>query len=600
MSRTGNALATAMLLAVIVSVGSAAAQSTPGSTYVVVLQPGAVDSNSAASALARANGGTVGFVYKHALRGFSIRATAAGAAGIARSPAVASVEADQVFTVTAQSMPTGIQRIFAPGNAGIDIDGLDDKRVDVDVAVIDTGIDLDHPDLNVVGSTNCATFFATCGSGGDDGNGHGTHVAGTIGALDNGIGVVGVAPGARLWAVRVLGNNGTGTTSQIIAGMDWVTARASTIEVANMSLSGGASASIDSAANGMADAGVAIAVAAGNNDANAANYSPARAAKVLTVSALADYDGLPGGQSLPPSDFCLDQDDTLADFSNWGSTIEIAAPGCRILSTYLNGGYAWINGTSMASPHVAGAVALLASRGFVRSYTGVSGLYSTLVSNGNLSWTDDSGDGIKEPLLDVSGSVFAPVMVGDSGGGSPPPNQPPTASFGYSCIGLTCSFDGSASSDSDGSIASYAWSFGDSTSGSGITVSHTYAAGGTYAVTLTVTDDDGAQANTAKNVTVSTPPTDTNVSLSGSSLSGGSTWTANVTIAVTSNGSPVATTVSGTWSNGATGSGSCSPTTCTVSKSGIRKNTTSVTFTVNSVGSSSSFGGTKSITVSKP
>ena len=147
---------------------------------------------------------------------------------------------------SAQSLPTGIQRVFAPDNQALDIDGADDRRVDVDVAVIDTGIQLDHPDLNVAGSTNCATFFATCGSGGGDGNGHGTHVAGTIGALDNGIGVVGVAPGARLWSVRVLGNNGTGTTSQIIAGMDWVTARAATIEVANLSLTGGASASIDS------------------------------------------------------------------------------------------------------------------------------------------------------------------------------------------------------------------------------------------------------------------------------------------------------------------------------------------------------------------
>ena len=254
--------------------------------------------------------------------------------------------------------------------------------MDVDVAVIDTGIDLDHPDLNVVGGTNCVSFFSACGSGGDDGNGHGTHVAGTIGALDNEIGVVGVAPGARLWAVRVLNNNGTGTTSQIIAGMDWVTARASTIEVANMSISGGGSTSLDSAANRMADAGVAVAVAAGNNDADASGYSPARATKVLTVSAIADYDGLPGGLGQPPSNFCLDQDDTLADFSNWGSTIEIAAPGCRILSTYLSGGYAWINGTSMASPHVAGALGLLASNGFQRNYTGVSGLYDTLKAEG--------------------------------------------------------------------------------------------------------------------------------------------------------------------------------------------------------------------------
>ena len=153
--------------------------------------------------------------------------------------------------------------------------------------------------------------------------------------------------------------------------MDWVTARASTIEVANLSLSGGASASIDSAANRMADAGIAVAVAAGNNDADAAGYSPARATKVLTVSAMADYDGLPGALASPPSSFCLDQDDTLADFSNWGPTVDIAAPGCRILSTYPTSGYAWINGTSIASPHIAGALGLLASNGFSRTWAGV-------------------------------------------------------------------------------------------------------------------------------------------------------------------------------------------------------------------------------------
>jgi subtilisin len=598
MSRSLKVISSATLLAAIVSVGSAAAQSGgPPGTYVVVLRQEAGDVDAAAAGLARAHGGSVGFVYKHALRGFSIQVSAAGAAGIARNPGVAYVEPDQMFTVSAQSMPTGIQRIFAPDNPAIDIDGQDDRRVDVDVAVLDTGIDLDHPDLNVAGSTNCVTFFATCGAGGDDGNGHGTHVAGTIGALDNDIGVVGVAPGARLWAVRVLGNNGTGTTSQIIAGMDWVTARASTIEVANMSLSGGASASIDSAASRMADAGIAVAVAAGNNDSNAANYSPARAAKVLTVSAIADYDGLPGAQSSPPSSFCLDQDDTLADFSNWGATIEIAAPGCRILSTYLSGGYAWINGTSMASPHAAGALALLASKGFARNFTGVSGLYSTLVGTGNSNWTDDSGDGITEPLLDVSSSTFAPAMVGDS---SSPANQSPTAGFTYSCSALACTFDGSSSSDSDGSVVSYAWSFGDGTPVSDVIgPSHTYASPGSYTVSLTVTDDDGASAPTSKSVTVAAPAAVT-VSLSGSSVQSGSKWTANVTIEVTRDGSTVATTASGKWSSGASGSGSCSPTTCAVGKSGLRARTSSVTFTVSLIGGSSNFGGTKSITVSKP
>lgn len=598
MSRMRGLLTTLVVCGAIVSVGSAAAQPAAQKTYVVVLKPGSDDVAATAAALARAQGGSTGFIYRHALRGFSIRIPAAGAAGLAHSPLVAYVEEDQEFNATAQSIPTGIDRIFAPGNASIGIDGVD-KRVDVDVAVIDTGIDLDHPDLNVAGSTNCVSFFATCGSGGDDGNGHGTHVAGTIGALDNAIGVVGVAPGARLWAVRVLDNSGTGTTSQIIAGMDWVAARASTIEVANMSLTGGASAAIDSAAGRLADAGIAVAVAAGNNDADASNYSPARAAKVLTVSALADYDGIPGGLALPPSNFCLDQDDTLADFSNWGPAIDIAAPGCRILSTYVGGGYAWINGTSMASPHVAGALGLLASKGFARSYAGVSGLYSTVVSSGNLNWIDDSGDGIQEPLLDVSGSVFAPVMVGE--GPPPPVNQPPTAAFTSTCNVLTCTFDSAASSDADGSIVSRAWTFGDgaTATGSESSVAHTYAAGGTYSVTLTVTDDHDAPASTSKSVTVATLPT---VSLSSSSTRSGSKWTATVTISITRDGSAIATSVGGAWSNGATGSASCSttPAPCSVSKSGIRTSTNSVTFTVNSVGGSSNFAGTKSIVVSKP
>jgi subtilisin family serine protease len=397
-----------------------------------------------------------------------------------------------------------------------------------------------------------------------------------------------MAPGARLWSVRVLGNNGTGTTSQIIAGMDWVTAHASTIEVANMSLSGGASSSIDAAANRMADAGIAVAVAAGNNDADASAYSPARASKVLTVSAIADYDGLAGGLSQPPSNFCLDQDDTLADFSNWGSTIEVAAPGCRILSTYMGGGYAWINGTSMASPHVAGALVLLASRGFPRTYAGVSGLYSTVVGSGNFDWVDESGDGVQEPLLDVSGSAFAPVLTGT------PTNQPPTASFTSSCNGLSCSFNASASTDSDGSIVSYAWTFGDggSTSGSSPTTSHTYPSAGTFSVALTTTDDDAATATASNDVTVTVPST---VALGSSAASNGSTWTATVTVSVTSGGSPVSTTVAGSWSNGASGSASCSTTSapCSVSKSGIRNRTSSVRFTVSTVGGSSSFSGEK-------
>jgi len=589
-----------LLFAVLIASLTGSARAASSERYIVALKPGVTDVRGAASGLARAHGGSAGHVYEHALRGFSVRVSAQGAAGIARSPLVAYVEADREFSVAAQSLPTGIARVFAPDNANLDIDTIDDERVDVDVAIIDTGIDLDHPDLNVVGSTSCVSFFSSCGSGGDDGNGHGTHVAGSVGAIDNAIGVVGVAPGARLWSVRVLGNNGTGSTSQILAGMDWVTARASIIEVANMSLTGSGSTSIDSAAERMANAGIALAVAAGNNDANASGYSPARAAKVLTVSAIADYDGLPGGLAQPPSSFCLDQDDTLADFSNWGSTIEIAAPGCRILSTYLSGGYAWINGTSMASPHVAGALALLASHGFERTYVGVSALYDVVKSKGNLEWTDESGDGTKEPLLDVSdAAVFNPRVVGE-----PPSNQPPTAMFTSSCTGLSCSFNASGSSDVDGSIVSYTWSFGDGATGSGVTASRTYSTGGTYSVGLTVQDDHGATSGTSAVVMVTAAVVQPLVALAGSSATTGPRWTANVRITLTSSGSPLpGASVVGTWSNGATGTGSCSTGSdgqCTISRTDIRKAVGSVRFTVNTVSGSSSFGGTSAITVTKP
>jgi len=618
MLRFARALAGLALLGSIIFAGSAAAQPGPDGSFVVVLKPGVADVRGTAAGLTRAHGGTVGFVYEHALRGFSLRASAQAASAIGRNPLVAYVEADQEFTVQTQTVPTGIQRIFAPSNPNLDIDGVDDERVDVDVAIIDTGIDLDHPDLNVVGSTNCASggpFSGSCGSGGDDGNGHGTHVAGSVAAIDNGLGVVGVAPGARLWAVRVLNNNGSGYTSWIVAGMDWVTARAATIEVANMSLGGSASQALDDAANRMADAGVALAVAAGNSDANAANYSPARAAKVLTVSALADFDGVAGGLGSPTCR--ADQDDTLADFSNWGSTIELAAPGVCILSTWLSGGYNTISGTSMASPHAAGALAVLASKGFSRNFTGVSGLYSTLQQTGNLNWVDDSGDGVKERLLDVSSAtVFNPVTVG---GGGPPPDDttPPAAPTGLSAAAGNASVTLDWATNSEPDLAGYNV-YRSTTSGSGyakvngaLVTSSAYTDSGLtndttyyYVVrALDTSNNESANSNQAS-ATPTASATGTNVALTGSSASNGSTWTASVTTTVTSNGSPApGVVVAGTWSNGTTGTASCTTNAsgqCTVSKSGIPKRVGSVTHTVDTVGGGTGFGGTKSIVVSKP
>ncbi len=304
--------------------------------FIVVFRENVGMPAAVAEELAQRVGGQVGFVYEHALKGFSIELPAPAVAGLQNNPNVKYVETDDEVFLFAQSTPTGIQRIYAAGNGNLDIDGTDDFRVDVDVAVIDTGVDFQHPDLNVVGGVNCTSdnpWNTSCTNGGDDDHYHGTHVAGTIAAIDNGIGVVGVAPGARIWAVKVLNSQGSGYTSWILAGIDWVAANSSTIEVANMSLGGsGYSQSEYDAIQGAVNKGVAFAVAAGNSDDNANLYSPAAFDNVLTVSALADFDGAPGGLS---SATCrADQDDTLADFSNWGSAVDIAAPGVCIYSTY--------------------------------------------------------------------------------------------------------------------------------------------------------------------------------------------------------------------------------------------------------------------------
>jgi len=498
-----------LLAAILVLLLASTVTATPPDrgSWIVVFHGNVGNPGAVANEMAQRAGGQVGFVYEHALKGFSIELPAAAAAGLRNDPRVAFVEVDLPMQITAQETPTGIQRMFAANNTNLKFNGID-ERVDVDVAVLDTGIDLQHPDLNVAGGIDCtlkkgggpfANYYCGAGNGGDDDHYHGTHVAGTIGALDNGMGVVGVAPGARLWAVKVLNSQGSGYTSGIVAGIDWVVGQGN-IEVINMSLGGeGKSTAYETAINNAVSKGVVVVVAAGNSNADANNYSPAFVPSAITVSALADFNGQPGGGAAPT---CRpDVDDTLADFSNWGSAVDIAAPGVCILSTYPieQGNYATISGTSMAAPHVAGAAALLASTNRPTNAAGVQAIRDTLVNSGNLNWVDDSGDGIQERLLDVT--TFNAAFVG-GGGGS---NVAPTASFIFACTNLSCNFNGSASSDSDGSIASYAWNFGNGSTGSGATPSHTYATAGTYAVSLTVTDNGGAAGTVSQNVTVTAP-----------------------------------------------------------------------------------------------
>ena len=262
-------------------------------------------------------------VYRHALgvRGVADRAAADS---LAADPRVAAVLPDREVRITAQTVPAGIDRVGADESSAVAGDGR--GAVDVDIAILDTGIDAKHRDLNVVGGVNCIQGNNSY----LDLNGHGTHVAGTAAAKDNNVGVVGVAPGARLWAVRVLDAGGSGSWSSIICGIDWVTAHADTIEVANMSLGG-------SGGKGRAPITVCTRPSAARprqesrtwspraTPRSAAGFVPATYDEVITVSAITDFDGQPGGVGAPTCQIGFD--DTFANFSNYGPDVDLTAPG---------------------------------------------------------------------------------------------------------------------------------------------------------------------------------------------------------------------------------------------------------------------------------
>jgi len=378
---------------------TAGARGAPPGRYIVVLKDSVASPASVAHTHAKAQHAQVGFVYSAAIKGYSATLSSAAVGALRTDPSVAAVLPDREVHLAAQTLPTGINRV--DGELSSTVSGNGSGSVNVDIAIIDTGIDTNHPDLNVVGGVACN------GAGYEDRNGHGTHVAGIAAARDNGAGVVGVAPGARLWAVRVLSASGSGSWSNVICGVDWVTRNVGRIEVANMSLGGsGSEPSGAGCATGDAlhdaicrsvAAGVTYAVAAGNAAVNARGAVPAAYDEVITVSALADFNGRSGGGAAAT---CRsDTDDTFANFSNFGSDVDLIAPGVCISSTYSGDGYRTLSGTSMASPHVAGAAALYKSTHPTASPSQVK---SALRSAANLNWNNvDDHDRVKEPLLNV-------------------------------------------------------------------------------------------------------------------------------------------------------------------------------------------------------
>jgi subtilisin family serine protease len=376
--------------------------------YIVVLEDDVAHPANVAHRHEENRGAELGHIYGTAIQGYSAELTPDELKAIKQDPNVDYVEPDGVMQLDSEEPSTGMSRVFAVGNPNLDIDEVDDARIDADVAIFDDGV-APHPDLNVVSRTNCAVTGQSGCSSTNLANGlHATHVAGIAAALDNNFGVVGTAPGARIWSVQVFASDGALHMSDVIAAVNWVTARYSQIEVVNMSFHCVESCSPTALREAIAasvNKGVVYVAAAGNEGKNvdaAPQTIPAAFPDVITVSNLADSDGAPGG--IGGSPWCIagtDEDDSLRNISNYGAAVDIIAPGTCIESTVPGGGYATETGTSMAAPMVAGAAGDLAAAKNPNNRAEVEAIRNLLRNTGNYNWTDVN-DGVKEPLLDMS------------------------------------------------------------------------------------------------------------------------------------------------------------------------------------------------------
>jgi subtilisin family serine protease len=363
--------------------------------YVVVFKNGVQDAPGLARQLTAAHGGTMHYSYQHAIKGFAATLPAAAVSALRNNPNVAYIEQDQPVHLVQTTQPNATWGIDRVDQRDLPLNGsytYNSTGSGVTAYIIDTGIETSHWEFG--GRAWVGADYV--GGNGQDCNGHGTHVAGTVGGAN-----YGVAKGVGLVSVRVFGCSGGSQWSTIIAAIDWVRYYHQKPAVVNMSLGGGAMQSVDDAVQNLVNAGVTVAVAAGNWSDNACYYSPARASAALTVGA-------------------TNSGDAQAWFSNWGGCVDLYAPGEQVTSAWLYGGTNTIDGTSMATPHVAGAAALFLQGNPTASPATVANHILTSAS---------------QYKLYSLGAGSPNLLLYTLGGSTPPPPPPPS--------GLTASISGS-------------------------------------------------------------------------------------------------------------------------------------------------------------
>jgi PKD repeat protein len=452
--------------------GTANVQAIPG-RFIVTLAPGARPSD-----VARDFGVKPDFEYHTVLNGFAGQISDAARMGLLRDNRVVRIEHDGIVTTAATTQ----------NNATWGLDRIDQRNLPLNTQyvyendgtgvtayILDTGIRSTHQEF---GNRVTLGYSAFSGSA-EDCNGHGTHVAGTVGGS-----VYGVAKNVKLVAVRILDCNGSGSFSGVIAGMEWVADNASGPSVANMSLTGGASTSINDAVQYMVNAGVPVVVAAGNGNRagrgqDACGYSPAGSPGAYTIGATSN-------------------NDSKTSFSNYGDCVDMFAPGSGITAAWFTSNTAinTISGTSMAAPHVAGVAALYLQGNPTATAQAV---YDAITEASTKNVVNNSSTASNHMVFSLFGD-------GSGGGGDPQPNKPPVAGFTYTVSGLSVNFtDTSTDPDGNGTISIRSWDFGDGSTSTDQNPSHSYSAGGEYSVTLTVTDSGGLSNSTTQTVTVTAP-----------------------------------------------------------------------------------------------